>query len=445
MLNHNNFSLVQGLSLLRRFKRYVKVTQAVGGVAARWTGNKYFGISVNHDIYSQALMQVLGNLKGPLVKIAQLLSMIPGALPSEYSKQLVSLHSQVPSMGWFFVKRRMRAELGVKWESCFKEFNKQAFAAASLGQVHKAVTKDNLIVACKIQYPDMESIIEDDLKQLSVFLKVYGFFNKALQTDNLFLEVSERLREELDYFYEARNLLYFQGIKKDLKNIYIPKVITKLSTKRLLTMSWMEGQSLISFLASKSVSLKERNQIALTLFWAWYFPFYSHHILHGDPHLGNYTLRFNGEINLLDFGCVRRFSSTFVAGVLELYMGLLRSDRKRCLYAYEMWGFKNLSKKIIDILNVWARFLYAPLLENKVQTIDAPHKGKEGRTIISEVLYALHSAGGVRPPREFVLMDRAAVGIGAALMRLGAELNWHKEFELLLDTVKKLKVFELKK
>ncbi|MCP4923249.1 MAG: AarF/ABC1/UbiB kinase family protein [bacterium] len=431
----DDFSLDQGAGITQKIQRYAKVTQTVGGAAARWAGSKYLGVGTNHDSYATALTKMLGGLKGPLMKVAQLLSTIPGALPPEYAKQLAALQSQAPAMGWLFVRRRMRSELGSGWESHFENFSKEAAAAASLGQVHKAVTKEGQLVACKLQYPDMESVISSDLGQLKMFLNLYETFNKALQTDDVFAEISERLKEELDYHREAENLAHYREITKDLKDVHVPAVVPELSTQRLLTMSWMEGQSLLSFL-EESPPLEERNKVAKTLFWAWYFPFYGHHTIHGDPHLGNYTLRPDGGINLLDFGCVRHFSPTFVEGVLELYQGLLHNNQKRCLQAYEMWGFENISEELLGILNIWARFLYAPLLEDKVQTIEAPHEGKAGREVVGKMLDELSKAGGVRPPREFVLMDRAAVGIGAAFMHLGAELNWHQEFESLLDAIK---------
>ena len=420
--------------LKEKVQRYFKVTHTVSEFAARWAGNKYLGIGTNHDLYARSLSKVLGGLKGPLMKVVQLLSTIPGALPPKYLKKLSVLQSQAPSMGWLFVKRRMCLEIGINWESNFRYFSKKAFAAASLGQVHKGVISEGIVVACKLQYPNMEEIIKSDLKQLKIFLNLYENFNKGLNTSDVFIEISDRLIEEINYLQEAQNISKYKKIIKKLKNIYIPDVVKKLTTKRLLTMSWMEGESLLSFLSRPS-SLDYRNKIAKNLFWAWYFPFYSSNIIHGDPHLGNYSIRSDGGINLLDFGCVRHFSFTFIKGVLELYKGLLCKDEKRCYEAYQMWGFKKISQDLFDVLNVWARFLYAPLLDNKVQTIDAPHKGVVGREVIGKILQELNKVGGVTLPREFVLMDRAAVGIGSALIYLKATLNWHEEFQTLLDEV----------
>jgi predicted unusual protein kinase regulating ubiquinone biosynthesis (AarF/ABC1/UbiB family) len=417
--------------MTNNIQRYAKVTKTFSGVAIRWIGSKYLGIKTNNDLYAQHLTKILGDLKGPLMKISQLLATIPGALPPKYTKQLMTLQSKAPPMGWIFVNRRMVMELGEKWEPYFRTFNRKADYAASLGQVHKAVTEDGDVVACKLQYPNMDSIIKSDLKQLKIFLKMYEKINKAIKTEEIYQEISERLIEELDYKIEAGNVQSYRRITSKLTNIHTPLIHKKLSTKLLLTMSWMEGQSLPSFIKD-SPPIESRNKVARNLFWAWYFPFYSKYIIHGDPHLGNYTIRKDNGINILDFGCIRQFSKEFVTGVLELYKGLLHNNRNKCFQAYELWGFKEMSNEIFEILNIWAKFLYSPLLEDRIQTIDSYSRGIQGRQIAGDMLEKLHKAGGVSPPKEFVLMDRSAVGIGSALMHLKAKINWHREFEKLL-------------
>ena len=147
-----------------RFKRYAKVTSAMGGLAARLAGEKYLGIKLNREQHASDLRAALGGLKGPLMKVAQILATIPDALPKEYVNELSHLQADAPSMGWLFVKRRMKAELGENWLTKFKEFNKNASAAASLGQVHFAVDNQGKNVACKLQYPDMSSAVQADLK-----------------------------------------------------------------------------------------------------------------------------------------------------------------------------------------------------------------------------------------------------------------------------------------
>ena len=169
------------------------------------------------------------------------------------------------------------------------------------------------------------------------------------------------------------------------------------------------------------------------MFLAWYVPFYFYGVIHGDPHLGNYTLRPDGGVNLLDFGCVRIFPPSFVAGVIELYMALRDDDPERAVAAYESWGFTDLGKELLAALNLWANFLYAPLLEDRPQKILGDKGALFGADVVGQVHKELRRLGGVRPPREFVLMDRAAIGLGSVFMHLKAEINWHRLFHDLID------------
>ncbi len=175
-----------------------------------------------------------------------------------------------------------------------------------------------------------------------------------------------------------------------------------------------------------------RNAIARNMFRAWYVPFYLYGVIHGDPHLGNYSVRSDGSVNLLDFGCLRVFRPTFVAGVLDLYHSLESGERALGVHAYETWGFKNLTNEVIDVLNIWAEFLYAPLLENRRRRIQEGGDRMYGARVAEKVHRELRRLGGVTPPREFVLMDRAAIGLGSVFLRLRAEINWHRLFHELV-------------
>jgi predicted unusual protein kinase regulating ubiquinone biosynthesis (AarF/ABC1/UbiB family) len=169
------------------------------------------------------------------------------------------------------------------------------------------------------------------------------------------------------------------------------------------------------------------------MFRAWYVPFYEYGILHGDPHLGNYTVRPDGTVNLLDFGCIRLFKADFIGAVIDLYWALCRDDRDLAVHAYETWGFSNLDRKVIDILNQWARFLYQPLMEDRIQSIQEGGGTMYGAQVAGKIQRELREVGGVTPPREFVLMDRAAIGLGSVFTRLQAEVNWHRMFHELIQ------------
>jgi len=417
--------------LSARALRYAKVGANVGGVAARMAASRLLGSGSSDARGSaQALMQALGNLKGPMMKVAQMLATIPDALPPEYAEELAKLQNDAPPMGAAFVKRRMQAELGPDWQKRFQSFDLKPSAAASLGQVHKAVSHDGSLLACKLQYPEMASAIEADLQQLQVIFALHRRLRPAIDTSEITQEIAERVREELDYGREAKHAALYKDMLAPLPEIRVPRIETELSTKRLITMEWLEGEKLLTF---KDADQELRNRIGTALYMAWWRPFNLFGVIHGDPHLGNYTVfRESGEpqgINLLDYGCVRVFPPSFVGGVTDLYRGLLHNEPARVVHAYETWGFKGLNKNLIETLNIWARFIYGPLLEDRERTIaDGVPPGKYGRKEAFLMHEALKKYGPLTVPREFVFMDRAAIGLGSVFLHLDVKLNFHRLF-----------------
>jgi predicted unusual protein kinase regulating ubiquinone biosynthesis (AarF/ABC1/UbiB family) len=417
-------------TLGRRARRYARVGGAVGGLAARFVGSRYLGLGLDKEKHAGELTAALGGLKGPLMKVAQLMATIPDALPDEYVQELKQLQSDAPSMGWPFVRRRMAAELGGDWRRRFAEFEREAAHAASLGQVHRATGHDGAQLACKLQYPDMSAAVEADLTQLDLVFRVYARADKAVDTSNIHAEISARLREELDYELEGKHMALYRAMLAAESGVHVPERIAELSSDRLLTMSWLDGAPLMSF---ADAPLEARNAVAANMFRAWYVPFYEYAVIHGDPHLGNYSVRADHAINLMDFGCVRVFEPSFVRGVIDLYYALRDNDRDRAAHAYETWGFADISDELMDVLNIWAEFVYAPLLKDQVQKIQESDSGLYGAGIANKVHVELRKLGGVRPPREFVFMDRAAIGLGSVFMHLKAEINWHEMFHGLID------------
>jgi predicted unusual protein kinase regulating ubiquinone biosynthesis (AarF/ABC1/UbiB family) len=418
-------------SLGGRVRRYAQVSTAVGGLAARLAGERYLGLTLDRDRHAADLKAALGGIKGPLMKVAQLLATIPDALPKEYVNELVQLQADAPSMGWPFVKRRMASELGPDWQKRFRSFEREAARAASLGQVHRAVAPDGRALACKLQYPDMQSAVEADLSQLKLVMSLYERYDRAVSTGEIHAEIADRLREELDYQREARHIALYRRMLASEKGVSVPEVVADLSTGRLLTMTWIEGEKLLDVVKQP---LPARNEIAANMFRAWYVPFYFYGAIHGDPHLGNYTIRPDNGLNLVDFGCVRIFKPSFVKGVIDLYFALQRDDHELAIHAYEIWGFKNLTKDMIEVLNHWARFVYAPLLDDRSRKIQEKDTGVYGRDVAEKVHSEVRRLGGVRPPREFVFMDRAAIGLGSVFFHLKAEINWYRLFhELIAD------------
>lgn len=418
-------------SLGRRIGRVAHVATTLSGAAFKTLGGKFTG---NSEAFPRAVTEALGKLKGPIMKVGQILAMVPGMLPDDVAESLMQLQSYAPSMGWPFVRRRMAFELGSEWQTKFLHFEKEASAAASLGQVHKAELLSGEIVACKLQYPNMLNSIEGDLDQLRLLLGLYERTVPILDTVNIQHELKERLKEELDYRRELRNMERFRKLfEKANLSVIVPKSFEDYSTDRLLTMEWHDGADLMTV---KNWPPELKKCVAENLFQAWYYPLYQHGVLHGDPHFGNYRITPEGRIIMLDFGCVREFSELFLAGVHKLYRALELNSTSKAREAYEMWGFENLTSELVDALNIWAKFLYGPLLDDRIRPL--VNSQQEGKEAAKAVVQALKQSEKVRPPKEFVFMDRAAVGIGSAMIHLGVELNWHRLFQSLIESKNKL-------
>ncbi|WP_416897883.1 MAG: ABC1 kinase family protein [Minwuia sp.] len=412
-------------------RRYARVGRSMGGLAAKLAGERYLGVKIDRDDHARELRAALGGLKGPLMKVAQILSTIPEALPKEYAQELAQLQADAPSMGPAFVKRRMVSELGPGWRKKFGEFEREAASAASLGQVHRATDLDGTRLACKLQYPDMRSAVEADLRQLKLIFSIYRRYDRSIDTSNIHAEIGDRLREELDYRLEAKHMALYRMMLADEPHVHVPEIYPALSTDRLLTMGWLDGKRLLTF---RGEPIEVRNELAVNMFRAWYVPFYGYGVIHGDPHLGNYTVRDDRTINLLDYGCIRTFQPKFVKGVIDLYRAIRDDNRDLAVHAYESWGFEGLNDEVIETLNLWAAFVYAPLLEDRPRKIqEFGDEGVYGREVAERVHRELKERGGVTPPREFVFMDRAAIGLGGVFLHLKSEINWYRMFHELIE------------
>jgi predicted unusual protein kinase regulating ubiquinone biosynthesis (AarF/ABC1/UbiB family) len=415
-----------------RVARFARVGAGLSGAAATFGANALFAGGDMSARNARALREALGRLKGPLMKVAQMMATVPDLLPPEFAAELTELQTNAPAMGPAFVRRRMAAELGPDWVARFASFDLVPSAAASLGQVHRAVAHDGRPLAVKLQYPDMQSAVESDLGQLRAVLSLGRQMFSAIDTREAVEEIAERIREELDYDHEARSMRLYGDFFATRADIRVPEPDPALSSARLLTMTWLDGQGLQSF---KTDDQATRDRVAKILFEGWWTPLIHLGVIHGDPHLGNYSFsEAGGALNLLDFGCVRVFPPRFVGGVVRLFRALSTGDKAGEIAAYEAWGFQNLSQDLADVLGLWARFIYGPILDDRVRTVaDGVAPGDYGRREAFQVKQALDQKGPVTIPREFVFMDRAAIGLGSAFLHLGAEHNWRRLFEASLE------------
>ena len=414
---------------LKGTRRNLKIGSTAGSVLFNQLRQRT-GFGGDREREAQALKEALGTLRGPLVKFAQLIASLPDLLPPEYARELAELQSNAPPMGRPFVKRRMAHELGQGWRKRFAEFDLEPKAAASLGQVHLGQMHDGREVACKLQYPGMQDTVEADLKQAGWLLNMFERYEGSVRTGRIVEELKERIFEELDYSLEFRRIAMYREMLADEPGVHVPEPIEELSTGRLLTAEWLPGRPIME---AAEYPQEVRDEIATQMFRLWYKPLYDYAVIHGDPHFGNYTIREDRSINLLDYGCIRVFPASFVEGVIRLYEALRDNDRDKAAYAYRCWNFQNLSNELVDALNDWARFIYGPVLKDSAQSVNSTNNVETGRRKVEEVRKLLKEAGGVEMPREFVFMDRASVGLGALFMRLDAHVNWHRLFNEMVE------------
>ena len=251
--------------LSARATRYARLGVNAGALAARVGVNRLRGGGRETD--AKALASALGSMKGPLMKVAQMLTTIPDAVPADFAAELTKLQSQAPPMGALFVRRRMQAELGPNWRERFAEFDLKPAAAASLGQVHRAVSLGGERLACKLQYPDMASAVETDLSNLDLLFSFHRRASAAIDTREMAREIRERVREELDYQREAKVARLYRVMLADRPFVRVPRVDDSLSTRRLLTMQWLDGEPLVAF---ERAPQEARDAIAVGLFDAWW-------------------------------------------------------------------------------------------------------------------------------------------------------------------------------
>ena len=346
----------EGSTLARRLQRYLMTTAGIGGVASRTAGRLLFGGALNDTANATDVTRLLGRLHGPLMKIAQVAGSLPDVLPPMFAAEMAKLQSDAPPMGPAFVRRRMAAELGPAWSSKFKSFEMTPVAAASLGQVHRAVATDGRALACKLQYPDMQSAVDADIAPFQTILALQRTAVRAFDTSEIAAEIGERVREELDYEREAGNMRLFGAMLRSEAKVSVPEPVAELSTRRLLTMTWLEGVPFLK--AFDGESQERRNAIAEALYVAWLLPLCRYGVIHGDAHLGNYSVRTDGGINLFDFGCVRIYAADAIGGFVDLYHALQANDKDGAVRAYARWGFANADRDLVAKLDAWAHFVF---------------------------------------------------------------------------------------
>ena len=371
---------------------------------------------------SRRVREELGQLKGPAMKLGQILSLHGQALPEEAIRELAELQMRAPAMHPTLARARFKASLGADPADLFRRFEPEPFAAASLGQVHRAVTRDGEKMAVKIQYPSIRSAIENDFKLLrSAALpgRLTGHLPAALLD-----EIERGILEETDYLHEAGNLELFRHGLSQLAYLTIPRVHRKLTTDRVLTMSFVEGGSFGDFLQRRPPAAL-RDLVGERLVEMYYHQLQRLKAVHADLHPGNYLFHPDGRIGLVDFGCVKRID---IAPIVEAYRrrswheGEAEQRRVLALIFGPRVPFAR-ARKLLPAMDRYAEALF-PSGPSTVLDYRDPRLGENLRQ---------HSELALRNKLvapEFAFLARSEMGLYHLLHRLGARVSldeiWRK-------------------
>ena len=261
---------------------------------------------------AEDITETLGELKGAVMKVGQIVSQTQDFLPAEFSEALKKLQKEAPPVEFEVIRAQIEEELGKPISEIFKKFDEEPHAAASIGQVHRALTHEDREVIVKVQYPGVARSVNSDLKQLKLTLKLGGLLKMPKESvDRLFLELQERLNEELDYELEAQNLKLFRDFHQGDDKLVIPEVIDELSSKRVITLEFVEGDPVDS-LDALGYTEEQRQLLADRLFSMLSKQLFVFQCIHGDPHPGNFAFRKDGTVVIYDFGCVKTLKPEIV-------------------------------------------------------------------------------------------------------------------------------------
>lgn len=315
-------------------RRFMKLAGMTASIATKTVSNSIRNFNADEDKKNEArsklfqdiglqIADTLGEMKGAVMKVGQIASQYKDIFPPEVAKAIAKLQRQAPAMPFAEIKKQVEKELGKPLNQIFSHFEEQPFAAASIGQVHKATLPNGDQVVVKVQYPGVDEACESDLKQVRLALRLMGVLkvDKKLQ-DRLFKEIQDSLHEELNYEIEAQNLQVFRTFHQALdRQIIIPQVFPEFSSRRILTLSLEKGESIET---ASTWDLEIRNQIGERLIRALGQEIFFLKRFHCDPHPGNFAFREDGSVIIYDFGGVKTLSNE----IIQHFKNLVRAGRK---------------------------------------------------------------------------------------------------------------------
>jgi predicted unusual protein kinase regulating ubiquinone biosynthesis (AarF/ABC1/UbiB family) len=426
-----------------RVRRSAKLGSVVGVQGARYAGTKASNVARSEEGGKEKLEQrhmetalkmvgALGQMKGAAMKLGQFASFIDTEfIPEEYreiyQEQLAKLRTSAPPMPWEKVEKVLEEEYdGEPVAELFGEFEREAFAAASIGQVHRAELLDGRKVAVKVQYPGVAEALDADLRNAGMIVRLARALAPGLDAKAIARELRERVMEELDYEYEAQNQRSFSRSYRDHPFIYVPEVVTRLSRRRVLVTEYVEG---LGFEAIKALPHEQRSRFGEIVFRGSLGSIFNLQHFNADPHPGNYLLMEDGRVAFLDFGMTKKLDREQIVLEQRAFDAASREDPEAFRQALHELGFvKNPSKLDAERLMDHMRAVGGWYVEDREIEITPQRVMKiiESTNDPRSEYYDLMRRESI--PAEELMGRRMEVGVVAVLGQLRAKRNWHRIF-----------------
>ena len=422
-------------TITSRSGRFLKLAGMTASVAGRYASERVQSAFSNNENRSDNRKKIayekmaddivgtLGELKGAVMKIGQIASQTQDLLPKEFSDALKKLQKEAPPVDFSVIKAQVENELNGSLTSLFKSFDEKPFASASIGQVHRAETNDGKNVVVKVQYPGVDRSCDSDLKQLRLTLKLGGLLKLPKKSvDALFAEIQNRLHEELDYLNEASNIRLFSKFHQNHPDILIPEVYNDLSTRRVLTLEYLEGDH-AEDLAEKAYTQVQINQLGENLFKMLSAHLFEFQHIHGDPHPGNFAFRKDGKIVIYDFGCIKILKPEIVKAYKDAISASLTEDYDAVDDALQRLGARVFQKDSPgeDYYKVWRNIFFEPFLwQGDYSFKEAKLHVEAAKQTPLLFKYLSH----FKPPVESLYIDRMISGHYWLMKSMGVEANF---------------------
>ena len=427
----------------KRFMKLAGMSASIAGNLARNRVKGFLGTQSDEDLaqeraqlYRQVGEQIaatLGEMKGAVMKVGQIASQFKDVFPKEIADALASLQKESPPMPFAVIEQQIQRELGKPSSELFAWIDTAPFAAASIGQVHRARTHDGEEVVVKVQYPGVEDCVESDLKHLRMALKLAGVLriDKAM-LDAVFDEIRRSLKDELDYVKEAENARLFAAFHADDPKIIVPRVFSRYSSRRVLTLAFEPGDD-IRHVQAPAYSQAIINEIGHRLVNAIGAQIYTLHAVHCDPHPGNFAFRPDGSLIMYDYGCVKHIKPEIVAALRQTTRAAFSGD-----FAAMDRGLIALGVRNTDRGPALPANFYAPWARIATQAFsETPFSFGEARLheeVVANVRQSLKYWEAFRASPDNMMVDRAIGGHYWTLKQLGVTAAFRDNVERLMAT-----------